>query len=171
MTTHTKGRRELDLARFPIFATLNDALGLFNRFREGETFRHYIEERLRLVVPICCLMLFISVASGAATMMFLGQVHHALVLLGVLVLPVILVGSLFVQAYTFFTWLENRAVVHRTHPGTRLGLGPLPAVPWGLTGAVLFAPLGLLFFVAWQAAIVVFALALLAPFAYASLDR
>lgn len=171
MTTHTKERREFDLARWPLLATISDALGLFHRFREGETFRHYIEERLRLVVPMCCLMLFISAASGAAAMMFLGQVHHALVLFGILLLPVILAGSLFVQAHAFFTWLENRAVVRRTHPRGPLGMGPLPAVPWGLATALLFAPLTLLFFVAWKAALVVFALLALAPFAYAFLDR
>lgn len=171
MTTHAKGRRQVDtFANFPLVGTINDALGLFNRFREGETFRHYIEQRLRLVVPMCCLMLFISAAAGAAVMMFLGQMYTPLVLFGIFLLPIILIGSLFVQVFTFFTWLENRAVVHRTHPG-QLGLGPLPAVPWGLAAAVLFFPILLLCVVAWKAAFVLVVLLVAAPFIYAFVDR
>ena len=108
MTTHTKGRRPVgSLDHLPVIGTINDAIGLFNRFREGETFSRYLEERLRLVMPMCCLMLFMSAASSAGAMMGLGQMSHSLLLLGILLLPVILIGSLFVQAYTFFTWLDQ----------------------------------------------------------------
>ena len=172
MTTHTKERRPVgSLDHFPVIGTINDAIGLFNRFREGETFRRYLEERLRLVMPMCCLMLFMSAASSAGAMMGLGQMNHSLLLLGILLLPVVLVGSLFVQAFTFFTWLENRALAHRNHPAASPDMGPLPTVPWGLAVAVLFLPLARLAFVNWKAALVLVALLLLAPLAYALLDR
>jgi hypothetical protein len=172
MATHTKGRRALgSLDHLAVIGTLNDAIGLFNRFKEGETFRRYLEERLRLVMPMCCLMLFMSAASGAGAMMGLGQMSHSLLLLGVVLLPVILVGSLFVQAYTFFTWLENRALAQRNHPAGDAGMGPMPPVPWGLAAALLLVPLALLAFVNWKAALVLVAILLLAPFLYALLDR
>ena len=155
----------------PFFGTFNEALGLFNRFREGETFRHYVEERLRLVMPVCCLMLLVSVCAGAGVLLALGQVHHGLVLAGVLLMPVVLLGSLFVQAYVFFTWLENRALAHRSHPEARASMGPLPQVPWVLASVVILIPLALLATVAWQGALVVAGLAAAAPFAYAMLDR
>jgi hypothetical protein len=154
----------------PLFGTINDAIGLFNRFREGETFRHYIERRLRLVVPMCCLMLLVSVSAGAGVLLAFGQVHRGLVLVGALLMPVILVGSLFVQAFVFFAWLENRALAHRHGPKANAGMGPLPPIPWFLASAVILVPVVLLATVAWQGALAIILMAILAPFAYAMLD-
>jgi len=162
MATHTSA---------PFFGTLNEAAGLFNRFREGETFRHYVEQRLRLVVPVCCLMLLVSVCAGAGVLLALGQVHRGLALAGVVLMPVVLIGSLFVQAYLFFAWLENRALALRSPPPARASLGKLPQVPWVLASAVILIPLALLATVAWHGALVVAGLAVFAPFAYALLDR
>jgi hypothetical protein len=153
----------------PLFGAINDAIGLFNRFREGETFRHYVEQRLRLVVPICCLMLLVSVSAGAGVLLALGQVHRGLVLAGVLLMPIVLLGSLFVQAYVFFAWLENRALAHR-NPGPKAGMGPLPQVPWILASAVILLPLALLATVAWHGALAIVVMAILGAFAYAMLD-
>ena len=154
----------------PLLGTINDAIGLFNRFREGETFRHYVEQRLRLVMPMCCLMLLVSVSAGAGVLLALGQVHRGLVLAGALLMPVVLVGSLFVQAYVFFGWLENRALAHRNHPEQKAGMGPLPQIPWFLAAAVILLPLALLTTVAWHGALAIASLLILAPFAYAMLD-
>jgi len=172
MTTHAKGRRDTGgVAQWPLAGTINDALGLFNRFREGETFRHYVEERMRLVAPMCCLMLFVSVACGAAVVLSLGQMYHSLMLAGLLLLPFVLLGSLFVQAYPFFSWVENRALAHRNHPDANPGMGALPQVPWVLAAAVLLAPLLLLAFVSWKAALALLVLLVAAPFVYALLDK
>ena len=154
----------------PLLGTINDAIGLFNRFREGETFRHYVEQRLRLVVPACCLMLLVAASSGAGVLLALGQIHRGLVLAGVLLMPVVLIGSLFVQAYVFFNWLENRALAHRNHPEAKAGMGPLPQIPWILATAVIILPLVLLATVAWHGALAIVLVAVLAPFAYAMLD-
>ncbi|HXR59400.1 MAG TPA: hypothetical protein VN747_08795 [Burkholderiales bacterium] len=154
----------------PLFGTIHDAIGLFNRFREGETFRHYVEQRLRRVVPICCLMLLVSVSAAAGVLLALGQVHRGLALAGVLLMPVVLLGSLFVQAYVFFTWLENRALARRKNPEGKAGMGPLPQVPWILASAVILLPLALLATVAWHGALLILLMAILATFAYAMLD-
>jgi hypothetical protein len=172
MTTQTKGRREANgIASLPVFRIFNDAIGLARRFTEGETFRHYVEERLRLVVPMCCLMLLVGVACSAGVMLFLGEIGRALVLLGVIVMPVVLVGALFVQAYVFFSWLENRSLAQRNHPLASPAMGPLPEVPWLLAAAVVLVPFAMLLYVAWKAALVILALAVLAPVLYAALDR
>lgn len=156
-----------------MLATLNDAVGLAHRFTEAETFRNYVTHRLRLVVPVCCLILFLSVASAAGVMLALGAISHGLVLLGVILLPIVMLGSLFVQAYVFFSWLEIRALHHRgeSAPRASLDLGELPKVPWALVGAAVFVPLALFALVAWKAALVLLALVVLAPFLYAALDR
>jgi hypothetical protein len=155
-----------------MLATLNDAVGLAHRFLEAEMFRNYVMQRLRLVVPICCLILFVSVAGAAGVMLALGEMSRALVLVGLILLPIIVVGSLFVQAYLFFSWLEIRALHHRGGAAPAgLSLGELPKVPWILAGAVVFLPLALLALVAWKAALVLVALTVLAPFLYLSLDR
>lgn len=155
----------------PFFGTLNEAAGLFNRFKDGETFRHHVEQRLRLIMPVCCLMLLVSVCAGAGVLLALGQVHRGLALAGVLLMPVVLIGSLFVQAYLFFAWLENRALAHRSPGQAQAGLGKLPPVPWLLASALILIPLALLATVAWHGALVVAGLAAFAPFAYAMLDR
>lgn len=156
-----------------MLATLNDAVGLAHRFVEAETFRNYVKHRLRLVVPYCCLIVFLSVAGAAGVMLALGEISHGLVLLGVLLLPVVMVGSLLVQAYVFFSWLEIRALHHRgsgpAHTG--LGLGELPKAPWSIVAAVVLGPLALLALVAWKAALVLLVLTVVAPFLYAALDR
>jgi hypothetical protein len=144
---------------------INEALNLVHRFREGDTFRHHVEQRLRLVVPMVCLMALVGVACSAGVMLFLGDIHRSLVLVAIVLLPVILVGSLFVQAYVFFSWLESRALAHRGGPV------PLPPVPWGMAALLLFAPLLMLALVAWKAALVLVALAALAPLLYALADR
>ncbi len=170
MTSQSRGRRAPQgIEQYPVFATINDAVGLAHRFIEAETFRAYVTHRLRLVVPMCCLILFVSVACAAAVMLALGEMHRSLVLVGVILLPLIVVGSALVQAYLFFSWLESRALAHRDGAG-HVGGGQLPPVPWVLAGVVIFVPLALLAFVAWKAALVLVVVVALAPFLYASLD-
>lgn len=133
-----------------LFKTLNDAIGLANRFTEAETFRSHVMHRLRLVVPMCLLILFVGVACAAGVMLALGEIHRSLVLVGVILMPLVLIGGVFVLAYLFFSWLENRALAHGE---AARGLHGLPAVPWLLATAVLFVPLGLLAVADWKAAL------------------
>lgn len=186
MSSHSRGRLTLQsVTQYLPIDTINDALNLAHRFQEGETFKNYVFHRLSLVIPVGLLMLMISVACTVATMLVLGELHPLLVLAAIVLLPVILLGSLFVQAYLFFAWLESRALaralMHRAEPAHGAaelwlarfagGLGTLPPVPWGLAAVVLFAPLVLLAFVVWKAALVLVVLAILAPVLFALLDR
>jgi len=85
-----------------LLGVLNDALNLVERFQKGEGFRAYVLGRLSLVVPIGLLMILTSLACTAATVLYLGGTRPLLVLLAILLVPFVLVGSLFVQAYPLF---------------------------------------------------------------------
>src|SRR5258706_2027110 len=94
---------------------LAETQGLIQRFQHGSKFRQYLRERLRLVVPALVLFVAFSVATTAGTVITLGGTRSFLVLVGLLAAPFILIGSLYVQLFTFFLWLENRAIARATH--------------------------------------------------------
>lgn len=166
--------------------TLKEAQNLANRFREGEGFRFYVDERKWLVIPAVLFIVLISIACAAGTVVFLAGAHGLLTLLALVLAPVILIGSLFVQMYVFFYWLENRALAlalsHRGKPAQgmlaawlsrKLGadMGTPPPVPWFLATVVLFAPLVMLAYFALNVAMVLIVLAILMPILFARFDR
>jgi hypothetical protein len=174
------------IVRFLPLETLNEAQNLAHRFQEGEEFQLYVLERKRLVFPAVLVIVLISIACAAGTVVFLAGAHGLLTLLALVLAPVILIGSLFVQAYVFFSWIENRALAralrHRPKPaqGTpaarlsrklRIEMGPFPPVPWILAAVVLFAPLAMLAYFALNVALVLIGLAILLPILYARFDR
>ncbi len=174
------------IVRFLPLGTLLEAKKLADRYREGEGVRLYVLERKWLVIPPVLLMVLISIACASGTVVFLAGAYSLLVLPALLLAPVVLVGSLFVQIYVFFYWLENRALAralgHRAKPahGTlaawlsnKLGadMGKVPPVPWILATVVLFAPLAMLAYFALNVALVLIVLAIVAPILFARFDR
>ncbi len=166
--------------------TLGDAQNLARRYQEGKALRLYVRERIRLVVPVILLMVLIGVACAVAPIVYLGDVHPLLALPALLLVPVVLIGGLFVQAYVFFSWLDGRALARalghrrRQTPGpvaawlskrAGLDLGSSPPVPWILAAVVLFAPLAMLASFAWKFSLLLVVLAALTPFVYARFDR
>ena len=173
------------LVRFMPLETLSSAQALALRLREVDGIRAYVNERMRLVLPALLVMVFISIACAIGVVVFLADRHTLLTLLGILLLPVTLVGSLFVQAYVFFSWIEGRALArelrhrHQPAPGALalwlsrkfgLDMSPYPPVPWGLTVGFLVIPWSLLALTWSSLALVVCLLGLLLPLAYAKLD-
>jgi hypothetical protein len=157
----------------PLEKTLKDARDLATRFQDGQGFRHYVSTRMPLVIPTGLLFLLISIACAAATVIFLAERHPMLALPGLLLAPLVLVGSLFVQVYVFGSWLENRALAralgHRKNAG--IDLGELPPVPWTVAAIFLLAPLALLAVVSAKAALVLIVLAVLIPVLFDRIDR
>jgi hypothetical protein len=166
--------------------TLKEAQSLARRYQEGKALRLYVHERLRLVIPVGLLIVVISVTCAVAALVFLGDIHPLLALPGLLLLPVILIGSLLVQFYVFFSWLENRALARalarrsRPAPGpvarwlhdkAGVDLGSPPPMPWVLATLTLFVPLVMLASFALEFALGLVALAILAPLVYARLER
>lgn len=163
---------------------LNEGLNLFHRFQEAHGFRSYVMERRPLLAPIGLLMLLTSIACAAGTVMYLGGTRSALVLLAMLLVPFVLVGSLFVQAYVFAAWLEGRALA-RALPRSPSPAGPIaarlrkagidmgsmPPVPWVLAVLFLVLPFAMLWAVTPKFTILLIALHVAAPFVFARLDR
>jgi hypothetical protein len=167
-----------------LLGVANDALSLVGRFQEAPGFRAYVLERLALVVPIGVLMALTSIGCAAATVLYLGGTRPLLVLLAILLVPFVLLGSLFVQAYVFFSWLESRALaqaLRRKAPRgpvsawmfRKLGadMGSLPPVPWVLAVIFLLLPLAMLVAVAPKFGLGLVVLLVLAPIVFARFDR
>lgn len=166
--------------------TLANALALAQRLRELEGLRLHVQERLRLVIPATIVLVLIALACAIGVVVFLADFHPLLTLAGILLLPVVLFGSLFVLAYVFFSWVEGRALArelgnrHRPAPGAaaallarkfKLDMGPIPPVPWTLAAIFLLAPLGLLVVSSPGLAVMVAVLGVLMPMVYAKFDR
>ena len=106
-----------------LLSPLEDALGLVRRYRELDSFQDYVRANLRLVAPAGLLILIAAAACGLTPIMLLVGTRVAASLGGLLLAPVVLLGSLFVLALVFFSWLEERALArslgHRTGPGSQ----------------------------------------------------
>ena len=166
--------------------TLMEGRNLAGRLQGSDVFRHYVTRRMRLVAPAILLFLATSVACTAASIVYVGGARSAfLVLIALLCAPLVLLGSLFVELYVFFSWLEGRALARAYHrPGPPRGpirawlarklkadLGAIPRIPWGFAAVFLLVPLGLLAAVSAKFAAAVIVLGILLPIAFARLDR
>src|SRR5262245_59137550 len=116
---------------------VDETTGLIRRFIEGDAFKHYVQRRILLVALALLVFLAFSLGITAGTMMFVGGTRSALVLVAMILAPFILFGSLFVEVFVFFGWLEGRAIGavsgHKAQlphgklsvAGVRAGLGQL----------------------------------------------
>lgn len=169
-----------------LLGPLDDAAGLMRRYRELDAFRDYLAARLRLVVPAFLLVVLAAIACGLTPIVVLLGTNPVAALVGLLLAPVTLIGSLFVLSLVYFSWLEERSLAralgHRAGPAPgklarwlkrKLGaeLGRVPRMPW-LLGAVFVAvPLALLALRAPASVMLLVALLVLAPVLFARLDR
>lgn len=149
-----------------LLGVFKDATNLAHRMQESAVLRNYVTRRLGLIVPAGLLMAVTSIACAAGTVLFLGGTRPVMVLLALLLVPFVLAGSFFVQAYAFFSWLEARALA-RTYSRRPPGL---PPVPWALAAALFFAPLAMLAMIAPKPALALIALLVAMPFVYARLE-
>lgn len=169
-----------------LLSPLEDALGLVRRYRELDSFQDYVRANLRLIAPAGLLILVAAIACGLTPIMLLVGTRAAASLAGLLLAPVALMGSLFVLALVFFSWLEERALArslgHRTAPAPgklarwlkrklRADLGKAPHVPWLLAALFVVIPLVLLVGAAPGVALPIIVLLAAAPVAYARLER
>ena len=153
--------------------TFIEAQNLLKRYREGQAFRHYVEERMPLVLLAVIVFLGYSLATTAATIVFIGGTHGFLTLLAMLIAPFLLLGSLAVLLFIFFSWLETRAMAARhlqSLPALRTALGRL-SVPWLFAGMFLLVPFIMTALVSGKTALALLAGTILAPVAFSFLDR
>jgi hypothetical protein len=145
--------------------TFEEAQRLLRRAQDNDAFRRYLARRSRLLIPVAGAMLVIGVALAAGTVVFLGGASPLLVLPAILLVPVVLAGSVFVQLYVFGSWLELRALARAL--GRTAGR---PAVPWVLVAGLLVVPLAMLAAVSWGSALALVVLMAGTPFFYAHFD-
>lgn len=171
------------IAQSLLLEPVNEAMNIVRRYQDGKGFRYYVKERMVLIAPIGMLMFFTSLACAAATVLYLGGTRSFLVLLAIFLVPVILAGSGFVQAYVFAAWLEGRALQKALHRKPRVSgpitarlhkagidLGSAPPVPWILAALFLGLPLAMLWSVVPPLAALLIGLHVIAPFAFAHLE-
>ncbi len=173
--------------RYLPIETLTEARNLVGRLQGSDAFRQYLAARMLLVIPALVLFLVISLSCTAASVVFVaGARSSILALLALLFAPVVLIGSLLVQLYVFFAWLEGRALAralpHATKPAhgplsgwlvrkLNIDLGAAPRIPWGLAAIFVAAPLAVLTWVSAKFGLPLIALAILLPLLYARFDR
>jgi hypothetical protein len=168
-----------------LLGPLEDAMALARRYRDVDAFHDYIGERTHLVIPALVLIGVTAVACGLAPVMALLVAGPLLALAGLLLAPVMLIGSLFALGLVFFSWLEERSLArslgHRTGREAKamrwirkkLGadLGRPPRVPWLLVVVCVALPFAMLLSLVPVIAAILLALLVAAPVAFARLDR
>jgi len=158
----------------PLEKNYRDAMKLFARFQQAHGFRRYLQRRAAFVVPAVALFVLISVACTAATVIFLADRHALLALPGMMLAPFVLIGSFFVEAFVFFSWLEGRALAQALGRRSKhdLDFGQMPQnVPWVLAALFLALPLFILSSVSLTAVLVLILLAVGIIVAIAKFDR
>jgi hypothetical protein len=174
------------IAKFCVTGPAEDARDLFRRLQEVASLKLYVRRNIWLVIPVCAVILLTSFACLLGIFTLLPELHWFFVLPLLVLLPVFLGGSLFVQAFVFFSWIEGRSlarVLGRRRKlvrgpvaqwfvrKLRLDMSPFPPVPWFLALVFLFLPLALLLHILPLAAMVVIGLVIAMPVFYAFFDR
>jgi hypothetical protein len=158
---------------------LTEAPNLLRRYREGRAFRHYVEERMPLVLPVVIVCFVFSLATAAGMIVFIGGTHPLRTLLAMVVAPFIVLGSLAVLLFVFFSWLEARAMAEvsgrplpsvRSLAGVRQAIGRLP-IPWLFVALFVLTPLLVVALLSPKTAGVLLVAAVLTPVLYSLADR
>ena len=149
---------------------LHEAPNLLQRYQHGDVFRQYVQRRRPLVAAALVVFLIVSVATTAALVVFFGGTHSLVVLACLLLAPFLLAGSLFVQIFIFFSWLEQRALDQVSRRSRRTFKEQLPQIPWALAGGFLVAPFLVLAFVSIKVAVTLLVIVILTPVAFSRLD-
>lgn len=173
------------IVKFFVAGPAGDAKRLLYRFREVDSLSLYIGRNKWLVTCAVLVILLTSLASLLGMFTLLPDMHWFFVLPLLVLLPIFLAGSLFVQMFVFFSWIEGRSLARvlgrRRKPRGPvakwllrkfgLDMSPFPPVPWILAVVFLFLPLGLLSHVWPLAALGVIMLGVAMPILYARFDR
>lgn len=149
-----------------VLMTWQEACNLAHRFEQGELFRHYVRKRVVPIAAIGLVMLLTSVACAAAIIILFAGISAWLALAGIVLAPLVLFASLFVQAYVFFSWLEDRSLARAGRRAAQY-----PDIPWKLAAPAFLLPLALLVVIAPAQGLALVALQIAGPLLYARYDR
>ena len=149
---------------------LHEAPNLLQRYKHGDAFRRYVQRHLPLVVVALGVFLTVSAASTAGMVVFFGGTHELVVLACLVLAPFVLIGSLFVQVFVFFSWLEQRAIDRVSGRPPCTIQEHLPRAPWALAAVFVAAPFFVLALVSIKIAATLLVLFILTPIAFSLLD-
>jgi hypothetical protein len=149
---------------------LHEAPNLLQRYRHGDAFRRYVQRHLPFVAVALIVFLTVSTATTAAMVVFFGGTSEFMVLTCLLLVPFVLVGSLGVQTFIFFSWLEQRALDRVAGRPPCTIQEHLPQVPWTLAAVFIAAPFFILALVSIKVAVTLLLVFILTPVAYSLLD-
>jgi len=149
---------------------LHEAPSLLLRYRHGDVFRQYVDCRRPLVAAALIIFLAVATATTAALVVFFGGTHSLVVLACLLLAPLLLAGSLLVQTFIFFSWLEQRALDQVSQRARRTLKEQMPPIPWALAAAFLVAPFLVLALVALKVAAMLLLVLILTLLAFSRVD-
>ncbi|HUL92697.1 MAG TPA: hypothetical protein VLV56_10140 [Burkholderiales bacterium] len=146
MTVMAEGSLPLRILRYALLDPVDDALGILRRLQSNEMFQRYLRERRLHALPLVAGVALAGLALSGAAMMFIMHAGTLLVVLAAIVVaPVVLVASVWVQMHVLLSWLEGRSLAmvqeHRRARDRgpigrwvarrfRIDMGPPPQVPW-----------------------------------------
>jgi hypothetical protein len=143
---------QLRILRTALLDPIGEAHALLRRLQSNEMFQSYLRERRLYALPLVAGIALVGLALAGGTIAFIVRAGALLTLLAIVLAPIVLVGSVLVQAYVLLSWLEGRSLAklqeHRRArdrgPAARwiarrfrIDMGPAPRVPW-IPALVLF---------------------------------
>jgi hypothetical protein len=147
-----EGSLQHRILRIALLDPISDARALLRRLQSNEMFQRYLRERSLYALPLVAGVAIAGLALAGGTIAFIVRAGALLTLLAIVLAPIVLVGSVLVQAYVLLSWLEGRSLAklqeHRRArdrgPAARwiaqrfgIDMGPPPRVPW-IPALVLF---------------------------------
>ena len=147
-----EGSPQFRILRTALLDPIDDARNILRRLQSNEMFQRYLLERSLYVLPLAAGVVITGLALAGGTVTFLMNRGTLLALVMIVFTPIVLVGSVLVQAYVLLSWLEGRSLAklqeHRrarergpisrwVARSFRIDPGPPPRVPW-VPAVVLF---------------------------------
>ena len=144
---------QLRILRTALLDPIGEARALLRRLQSNEMFQSYLRERSLYALPLVAGIALVGLALAGGAIAFIVRAGTLLTLLAIVLAPIVLVGSVLVQAYVLLSWLEGRSLAklqeHRRArdrgPAARwiarrfrIDMGPAPRVPW-IPALALFA--------------------------------
>jgi len=146
LTVMAEGSLPLRILRFALLDPIDDAHDILRRLQSNERFQRYLRERWLHALPLAAGVALAGLALSGGAMAFILRPGTLLALMATIVfVPIVLAGSVLVQAYVLLSWLEGRSLAklqeHRRARDRgpigrwvarrfRIDMGPPPRVPW-----------------------------------------
>jgi len=146
LTVMAEGSLPLRILRYVLLDPIDDTRDILRRLQNNEMFQRYLRERRLHALPLAAGGVLASLALSGAAMVFIMRAGTLLALTTTIVIaPMVLIGSVWVQAHVLLSWLEGRSLAklqeHRRARDRgpigqwvarrfRIDMGPLPQVPW-----------------------------------------